>query len=262
VTVTFDATGAPTGAYSGKLCIGREGQAPTEVPVSLQVEDDIHVAPAALAASVIQNRSATETLQITNVTGASAFDVSWTITEAATDCSAPSDLPWVSVAPSSGTTVPAATSSPTVTFDASGVKVGAYTGKLCVGVAGQVAAEISLSVQVQYDFTGFFGELAGPSPEVNAGNEAKVEFSLNGDQGVDIFAAGYPASQPVECRTRAPLGAFAPAVSRRRPSVEYSRVDDEYRWRWQTSDDWKNTCRLFVVRFAEGTERSKFIRFK
>ena len=47
-------------------------------------------------------------------------------------CSAPSDLPWVSVDPTSGTTAPAATSTVDVTFDSTGLAAGTYEGFLCV----------------------------------------------------------------------------------------------------------------------------------
>ena len=47
-------------------------------------------------------------------------------------CSAPSDLPWVSVDPTSGTTPPAGTSTVDVTFDSTGLTPGTYDGFLCV----------------------------------------------------------------------------------------------------------------------------------
>jgi hypothetical protein len=47
-------------------------------------------------------------------------------------CSAPSDLPWVSVDPTSGTTAPAATSVVDVTFDSTGLTAGVYDGFLCI----------------------------------------------------------------------------------------------------------------------------------
>jgi hypothetical protein len=47
-------------------------------------------------------------------------------------CSSPSDLPWLSVNPISGTTPPAGTSPVTVTFDSTGIAVGTYDGVLCV----------------------------------------------------------------------------------------------------------------------------------
>ena len=47
-------------------------------------------------------------------------------------CTEPSDLPWASVSPDSGTLVPADASDATVTFDATGLARGTYSGLLCV----------------------------------------------------------------------------------------------------------------------------------
>ncbi|GIK57656.1 MAG: S8 family serine peptidase [Chloroflexi bacterium] len=47
-------------------------------------------------------------------------------------CDAPTDLPWLSVAPDNGTTVGGDSSTVTVTFDSTGLSAGDYTGLLCV----------------------------------------------------------------------------------------------------------------------------------
>jgi hypothetical protein len=47
-------------------------------------------------------------------------------------CDLPSDIPWVSVAPASGTTPGGQTSTVDVTFDSTGLDTGEYTGNLCV----------------------------------------------------------------------------------------------------------------------------------
>ena len=47
-------------------------------------------------------------------------------------CSAPADLPWVSVNPTSGTTLPGQTTTVDVTFDSTGLIGGTYDGFLCI----------------------------------------------------------------------------------------------------------------------------------
>lgn len=47
-------------------------------------------------------------------------------------CDAPSDIPWLSVTPTNGTTVPAATTSIAVTLDSTGLTNGVYNGNLCI----------------------------------------------------------------------------------------------------------------------------------
>jgi hypothetical protein len=47
-------------------------------------------------------------------------------------CDAPDDIPWASVAPDNGTTVPGDTDTVTVTFDSTGLAAGTYVAALCV----------------------------------------------------------------------------------------------------------------------------------
>ncbi|MCB8916396.1 MAG: proprotein convertase P-domain-containing protein [Ardenticatenaceae bacterium] len=47
-------------------------------------------------------------------------------------CSAPSDIPWLSLNPTAGTTAPGGTTTVDVTFDSTGYTTGTYTGTLCV----------------------------------------------------------------------------------------------------------------------------------
>jgi len=48
-------------------------------------------------------------------------------------CATPEDVPWLSVAPASGTTTPGNTTEVTVGFDASALTTGVYTANLCIG---------------------------------------------------------------------------------------------------------------------------------
>ncbi len=51
---------------------------------------------------------------------------------AATICDAPSDMPWASVSPDAGMTIPGDTTKVSVDLDSTGLSVGSYTGFLCV----------------------------------------------------------------------------------------------------------------------------------
>jgi subtilisin-like proprotein convertase family protein len=59
-------------------------------------------------------------------------DMSLVNTSGPTVCSALADIPWVSVAPDNGVTLPGDTTSVDVTFDSTGLAVGVYTGNLCI----------------------------------------------------------------------------------------------------------------------------------
>jgi len=60
------------------------------------------------------------------------FRLSGTIGGAPTVCSTPSNVPWLSEAPASGTTAAAGSTPVQVTFDSTGLAVGAYSATLCI----------------------------------------------------------------------------------------------------------------------------------
>jgi len=63
-------------------------------------------------------------------------------------CSGTNDLPWARVNPASGTTPPAGTDDVAVTFDASALSVGVYTGLLCIASSDPVAAVVEVPVSL------------------------------------------------------------------------------------------------------------------
>ncbi len=69
----------------------------------------------------------------------------------ASTCQSPQDIPWVLVAPSSGTTGAGGSSPVNVTFDSTGLAVGTYNAKLCVNsndpTTPLVEVPVSLTVQ-------------------------------------------------------------------------------------------------------------------
>jgi hypothetical protein len=75
-------------------------------------------------------------------------------------CSAPSDLPWVSVNPASGTTPPGGTSTVDVTFDSTGLSIGTYDGFLCVDSndPDESLIEVPVALDVIVDTMPFLGD--------------------------------------------------------------------------------------------------------
>ena len=73
-------------------------------------------------------------------------------------CSAPQDLPWVSVDPTSGTTAPAATSTVDVTFDSTGLAAGLYEGFLCINSNDPDEDPVEVPVSLTVDEMPFFGD--------------------------------------------------------------------------------------------------------
>jgi subtilisin-like proprotein convertase family protein len=63
-------------------------------------------------------------------------------------CSAPSDIPWVSVSPASGTTTPGGGVPVDVTFDSTGLSIGVYTGTLCINSNDPVTPLVEVPVEL------------------------------------------------------------------------------------------------------------------
>ncbi len=74
--------------------------------------------------------------------------------EVATGCSNPVDIPWLSVAPDSGTTAPMNSTEVTATFDATGLAEGTYTATLCVNSNDPASALTQIPVSVSVTAAG------------------------------------------------------------------------------------------------------------
>jgi hypothetical protein len=96
---------------------------------------------------------------------------------------------------------------------------------------------------------------------VNAGSVVPVKFDLGLDYGLNIFAAGSPASRPVACDTSAPLGALEPTSTSGNSGVNGGN-DGQYVYLWQTDPSWAGTCRELVVTLSDGVTFSTVYSFK
>jgi hypothetical protein len=86
-----------------------------------------------------------------------------------------------------------------------------------------------------------------------------VKFSLGGDQGLDIFAAGYPISATIACDATADVDGIESTVSAGGSSLAYDPFADVYAYVWKTDKAWSGTCRQLVIGFVDGTfQRANF----
>ena len=91
---------------------------------------DIDVAPAALASTQEPDSTTTQNLSIGNTGSATLL---WSVAEdGGAGCAAPSDVPWLSLSPTSGSTLAGGSTNVTVTLDSTGLADGAYTANLCI----------------------------------------------------------------------------------------------------------------------------------
>ena len=82
------------------------------------------------------------------------------------------------------------------------------------GAACDIGA-VEVEVEGLYDFDGFFAPVDNRDAgghlilnKVKAGQAVPVKFSLGGNQGLDVFADGYPASTTIACDSTAEVDAL------------------------------------------------------
>lgn len=115
-----------------------------------------------------------------------------------------------------------------------------------------------------YNFTGFFAPIDNPPTfnEMKAGQAAPVKFSLGGNQGLNIFAAGSPSSVQISCSTNAPIADVEETETAGQSSLSYDSASDRYKYTWKTESSWKNTCRQLTVTLRDGTVHIAYFKFK
>ncbi|HKU74705.1 MAG TPA: PxKF domain-containing protein, partial [Pyrinomonadaceae bacterium] len=115
-----------------------------------------------------------------------------------------------------------------------------------------------------YNFTGFFAPVDNPPVlnQVNAGQAIPVKFSLGGDQGLNIFAAGSPNSVQVSCASGVPISDVEETETAGSSSLTYDASSDRYKYTWKTEKSWKNTCRQLTLTLRDGTVHIANFKFK
>ena len=128
---------------------------------------------------------------------------------------------------------------------------------------GGLTATDTATVQGQWNWSGFFDPISN-LPTLNvvrAGQSVPVQFSLDGDQGLDVFAEGYPkVSGPVPC-TSTSGGGGTETDSANRSGLQYDAATDEYTYVWKTKGNWTDTCRFLTVTLADGTTHQALFQF-
>ena len=125
-------------------------------------------------------------------------------------------------------------------------------------------ASLTHAYSVIYSFSGFFRPVDN-TPTLNlakAGSAIPVKFSLGGDEGLSIFATGYPKWQKISCDTSAPSDTIDETVTAGSSSLSYDPVADQYVYVWKTDKAWAGTCRQLMVRLDDLTDHVANFKFK
>jgi hypothetical protein len=115
----------------------------------------------------------------------------------------------------------------------------------------------SFTVTVSFAFNGFFRPIDN-LPVVNvvkAGQSIPVKFSLGGNMGLAIFAAGYPKSNVLTCSSGAPTDVIEETVTAGGSSLSYDPLTGQYNYVWKTEKSWAGQCRQLIVKFADGNQQ-------
>jgi len=121
----------------------------------------------------------------------------------------------------------------------------------------------SFKVTVSYGWTGFFRPV-DMAPIVNsskAGSAIPIKFSLGGNQGMGIMAAGYPKSAPMSCGG-AVEDPMLETVTAGASSLQYDSGAGQYIYVWKSEKSWAGTCRQIQVKLADGTLHTANFSFK
>lgn len=115
-----------------------------------------------------------------------------------------------------------------------------------------------------FPFAGFFNPL-GPAGTLNvakAGSSVPVKFSLGGNRGLGVFAAGSSSTQAIECTGGgAASTTVATAGSAGSSGLSYNALSDLYTYVMKTEKAWTNTCRRLTITLTDGTSHTADFRF-
>lgn len=123
-------------------------------------------------------------------------------------------------------------------------------------------ATMSFQVHVTYAWTGFFRPIDN-LPTVNtvkAGSAVPVKFSLGGNQGLDVFEAGYPRSGPINC-TASNQDEITETVTAGQSSLSYDAGSGQYVYVWKTERNWSG-CRVLQVKLRDGRSHYAMFQFR
>jgi len=113
---------------------------------------------------------------------------------------------------------------------------------------------VSIPNPSNYDFQGFFSPVDNPDTvnKAKAGSAIPVKFSLGGDQGLDIFADGYPKFEQSACDSSDTSDAIEQTLSDASSHLNYDATTDQYTYVWKTKKDWAKKCGTLIVKLDDG----------
>lgn len=115
-----------------------------------------------------------------------------------------------------------------------------------------------------YNWTGFFEPIDNLAVNlVKGGSAIPVKFSLDGNQGLNIFQPGYPKSVVSTCPGDAPVDVISPdeTDTSGQSGLSYDPLADQYVYVWKTNKAWTG-CRQLQVMLNDGQTYSALFQFR
>lgn len=162
-----------------------------------------------------------------------------------------------------------ATSTPTVTYTATATSTATPTATstntpTATPTETPTATDTATSTPTAtpFPFDGFFAPVSNP-PIVNgvrAGQAIPVKFSLGGNLGLNIFAAGSPYLVQTACSSGAIINQIS-TVTAGASSLSYDAASNTYTYVWKTQKAWAGTCGTLHVTLIDGSDHTALFRF-
>ncbi|HEY4556118.1 MAG TPA: PxKF domain-containing protein, partial [Lysobacter sp.] len=99
----------------------------------------------------------------------------------------------------------------------------------------------------------------GTTNVAKAGSAIPVKFTLGGNQGLAIMAAGYPRVISTTCPGTTG-SAIEETVTAGNSGLQYDATKDHYTYVWKTERT--AGCRVLEVKLKDGSERRAMFQFK
>jgi hypothetical protein len=107
---------------------------------------------------------------------------------------------------------------------------------------------------VHFAFDGFRQPVdVGILNSVKAGSAVPVKFSLSGNQGLNIFATGFPKATIIACDVTGTVDPIEQTSTAGNSSLSYDPVADQYTYVWKTAKVATTECRQLAVKLTDGT---------
>jgi hypothetical protein len=112
----------------------------------------------------------------------------------------------------------------------------------------------SFTVTVNYNWSGFFQPIDNNVPnKAKAGSVVPVKFSLKGDQGLNIFAAGYPRVVSASGCAVSSADLVEEYAAANASGLKYDATADQYIYNWKTQSNYAGKCLQLEVKLADGS---------